>query len=501
MKSNLLVRNILTSQAGFAVSAITALFLSPLVVHALGDARYGIWALLMSFTGHYGLLSLGVRGALTRYIAESKAKNDDHMLRAFTDTALGLLLFSAIVALLFSLLLAPFLPKLFNIPSQLSIETQYSFLLIAATVSVTFLDSLLQSSLIGIQRMEWLNLNGILGTLARAALTIYVLRQNGGMKELALITLIVTIAASLGDLAIYRANFKNLPLQVRAFSFKILRTLLAFGLKSTTSSVGMILIYQCDLLVLGICADPVTLGHYSLAGSLIAYLNSFVNALSYAFAPYATEQFALTGLDGLRTFFVKAANKMYALAAIIVACSLVFSKPFFALWIGPEYSHIHIILSVLMISQFPAIGARIGSAVLIGRAQIGPLAAASVLEGCANIILSLILVHRFGALGVAIGTAVPMFICSGIWLPHYVVRILHIPKKDFFYKILLPALLIFLCTLALGCLINILLVPGNWFMLIFAIMATVLIALGLTLLSDKLPTRMNALLWRPRSLL
>ncbi len=44
---------------------MVAFFLTPFVVNSLGSTAYGIWVLLMSLTGYYGLLDLGVSAALT----------------------------------------------------------------------------------------------------------------------------------------------------------------------------------------------------------------------------------------------------------------------------------------------------------------------------------------------------------------------------------------------------------------------------------------------------
>jgi O-antigen/teichoic acid export membrane protein len=63
------LRNVITNWAGTFSSMLIAFFLSPFVVHHLGATSYGIWILIMSVTGYLGLLDLGVRGTVPRYIA------------------------------------------------------------------------------------------------------------------------------------------------------------------------------------------------------------------------------------------------------------------------------------------------------------------------------------------------------------------------------------------------------------------------------------------------
>ena len=74
-----LLRNILSNWAGFLVEACVAFYLSPFVIHTLGDTSYGIWILLTSLTGYFGLLNLGLRPAINKYVAEfagSRAEAD-----------------------------------------------------------------------------------------------------------------------------------------------------------------------------------------------------------------------------------------------------------------------------------------------------------------------------------------------------------------------------------------------------------------------------------------
>src|SRR5207249_1908173 len=72
------LRNIFSNWAGFICSSIISFFLSPFVVHHLGNSAYGIWILMGSLTGYLGLLNLGVRGAVTKYVAQlhAEAKED-----------------------------------------------------------------------------------------------------------------------------------------------------------------------------------------------------------------------------------------------------------------------------------------------------------------------------------------------------------------------------------------------------------------------------------------
>jgi O-antigen/teichoic acid export membrane protein len=71
-----LIRNAASNWLGFAVQAAVAFFLTPFVLASLGPSRYGVWMLVGSLTGYYGLLDLGFRAGLTQYLTRYLATGD-----------------------------------------------------------------------------------------------------------------------------------------------------------------------------------------------------------------------------------------------------------------------------------------------------------------------------------------------------------------------------------------------------------------------------------------
>ncbi len=70
------LRNVLSNWGAFVLNAGIAFFLAPYVVGVLGAEAYGVWILVGSLVGYLGLLDVGVRGAVTRYIATHHAAGE-----------------------------------------------------------------------------------------------------------------------------------------------------------------------------------------------------------------------------------------------------------------------------------------------------------------------------------------------------------------------------------------------------------------------------------------
>jgi len=56
-----ILKNVGSSWSALAINVVVGVFLSPFIVHRLGDAAYGIWVLIFSVTGYYGLFDLVIR--------------------------------------------------------------------------------------------------------------------------------------------------------------------------------------------------------------------------------------------------------------------------------------------------------------------------------------------------------------------------------------------------------------------------------------------------------
>ena len=56
-----ILRNIFSNWTGYLITILVGFFLAPFVLHHLGNTGYGVWTLVLSLTGYFGLLDLGIR--------------------------------------------------------------------------------------------------------------------------------------------------------------------------------------------------------------------------------------------------------------------------------------------------------------------------------------------------------------------------------------------------------------------------------------------------------
>src|SRR6202161_2897471 len=83
-----LVTNVGSSWFSLGFDVLVGLFLSPFLLHWLGDTAFGIWVLIFSITGYYGLFDLGIRSSVVRYVSKFTATGESDKLNRLVHTSL-----------------------------------------------------------------------------------------------------------------------------------------------------------------------------------------------------------------------------------------------------------------------------------------------------------------------------------------------------------------------------------------------------------------------------
>src|SRR5215469_10079381 len=83
-----LAKSVFSNWAFLFVNVLVAFWMTPFVVFHLGDSAYGIWALVLQLTGYMGVVDVGLRSALVRFISRLSARKDHASLNRLLSSAL-----------------------------------------------------------------------------------------------------------------------------------------------------------------------------------------------------------------------------------------------------------------------------------------------------------------------------------------------------------------------------------------------------------------------------
>ena len=419
-------KNVTSNWLALGINVLVGVLLSPFILHRLGDAAFGIWVLIFSLTGYYGIFDLGIRSAIVRYISKFSATGDAEELCKVVNTNLFVYSCIGAVSMALTLLLSVYVERLFHIPPELHDAARWLLIMTGASVAVGFPLGLMDGILAGLQRFYLLSWTNILSGLVRALLIVVALNHGFGLITIALITVAVSTAASLlrAVIALRVCPVTFSPRYIRRETFT------ATARYSGVSFVLLIatrLKFKSDEIVLGTMLSAAAITYFNIGARIVDYAGNVVTSLAQIFVPMASHSEATGDLDGLRKMFV-AGNRFCAMVIFPICLTLIIlGKSIIEVWVGKKYVAVSYPVLVVMILPCTLLWAQgASSRLLLGISKHRTWALVTLVEGIANVLLSVLLVRPYGIIGDALGTAIPMTLSMTLFMPRHVCRELNI---------------------------------------------------------------------------
>ncbi len=437
-----ILRNLSSNWAGIIINIVLSLFLAPLTVRSLGNEYYGIWALMMQFTGYLWLFDFGIRESVVKYVAQYHASGREDRLSATVHTAVSIYSGVALVAFAGTGVLAAAMPHLFNIPPHAVWTAQMTAVITGATVAQSFVFNVYVGVLMGLQRYDAIARLGIIFGLLRAVVLVVLLKAGYGVIALAVLQLVVSVAS---NLVIYRLCVAELP-YLRAKWIRPERgdtsMLLNYGKYTLVSNLGDKIIFASDSIVIGMYLPIAAITYFAIGSSLIDYFRSFMVSFGSMLNPLSSSLDARNETGLVSRVVMTGAKAMVILGLPVCVAFVLLGDRFISLWMGPEYGGpAGTVLAVLAAGHVLGLPYYTLSGVLHGLGKHPVIAFSRVFEAVVNLVLSVILVQRLGLLGVAIGTAVPHVIVAAIILPLVLPRLHPIDLGAYFRTVYVRPLL------------------------------------------------------------
>lgn len=424
------VKNVTATWLGLLVQAVVGFFLSPFILHRLGDGAFSIWVLVFAVTGYLNLFDFGIRSSVVKYTAQFIASGDRDQLSRYLSTSLAFYSAVALVIIGIAGLGSAYLRLFFNIPTELLRSARILFLLAGINVALIFPLSVFAGALEGLQKFSWLQLTQVGIVLLRAFLFVVVLMRGAGLLTIGVIAVTLSILSYVifTGLALYALPFR---ISLRSVEAKAFGKLLNYGVFAFAIMAAEKLRFQSDAMVIGALLSSTVITSFSIAAKLVEYSSSAVRSMSQIFTPMASQFHAAGDLPRLRRIFV-AGNHASAFIAFPICISLVIvGKAILKAWMGASYVASYPVLVLLIIPRTLYMAQSTSIRLLLGMGQHRALASVLLFEGGANLALSCVLARPFGIFGVAMGTAIPLICTSLFFLPRHLCRLLQLPLQTF----------------------------------------------------------------------
>jgi O-antigen/teichoic acid export membrane protein len=421
-----IMKNVGSSWFALGMNVLVGIFLSPFILHRLGDEAFGLWVLIFSVTGYYGLFDLGIRSSIVRYVAKYSATDDHEQLNRLLSTAMVSYSTVGLVCLLLTGIGAFFVSSIFRVPADFLSTARWLFLMVGTAVSLGFPLGVFGGVLEGLQRFYLLNFTSTTSILLRALLIVIALKHGGGLLTVALVTVGLPLLTAVLNAAFV---FHLLPVRFRRsyVDRATLKKIANYGGTTFMIIVAGRLRFKTDAVVIGTFLSSAAITYFAIGSRLVDYAGEVVSSLAQIFVPMSSYSDAQGDLSGLQTLFV-AGNRACALIIFPIAATLiVLGKSIISVWVGARYiAASYPVLLILLIPTTLMLAQSASGRILFGMAKHRTLAWVTLAEGVSNLALSIALVRPYGIVGDAIGTAVPLTCTMVFFLPQHLCRLLKI---------------------------------------------------------------------------
>jgi O-antigen/teichoic acid export membrane protein len=416
-----LVRNVFSNWLGFAVASIVSFFLSPFVVRHLGNSGYGVWTLTMSLTGYFGLLDLGVRGAVTRYVAKYHVQEAHADTSKVVSTALAIFLTAGAIVIILSIGIAVPALRYVKIPMAFQFAARVVIVLTAVNIAVSLASGVFGGIIVALQRQDLSNAIEVSNTLFRMIAIIAVLYHGRGLISLAIVQLSFAILTGVAYVVTAVRLYPQFRIDFSECDKEHLKLISSFSVYLLCLRLSSILIFYTDSVVISVFLPVSAVTFFVIAGNLTNYSRGLLSGISTAVTPTASVLEAKRQAEELNRVLLKGTRYATMVFLPIGISFLIRGSSFIGLWMGRSYAALSgDVLSVLTIALLFSAGNGVAGSMTLGISRHKGIVPFALTEGLCNLVLSIILIRHYGIVGVALGTAIPNLAVNIIFWPLYI---------------------------------------------------------------------------------
>ncbi|MCU1248559.1 MAG: hypothetical protein JWQ49_1588 [Edaphobacter sp.] len=437
-----IARNVLFNWLGTIANMAVGFFLSPFILHRLGDVAFGVFVLANSVVAYLGLLDLGMQSSVLRFVSQGHTKGDHQGASEALSAALWVRLQISALALLLSAGIAVVFPHIFKVPQALAIDARKAILLIGVTMALSMSIGVVGGVISALNRYDLQNYMSLTQTAIRVIGVVFVLRTGHGIVGIALSELVAVVVGNVLLVWIARRLYPELRIQLKKPKPETLRKIWSYSFYAFLTTIAVQLVYQTDNLVVGAFVSASAVTYFAIANNLCRYATQMVSSMGGTFVPAASTYEAAGDTASLLMLYKNGTRATLMISLPMLITFIVRGPSFIGLWMGPEYAHSSgIVLIILSIALFFSYANRTAGAIAFGIEKHKTTALWSIGEGVANLALSVLLVRWYGIYGVAIGTMVPSLFVQVILWPRYISKLVGLSSFEVIGQIWGPMLL------------------------------------------------------------
>lgn len=477
-KIRLIGRNISFRIISYAVTIVISFFLFPFIVRHVGKEVYGVYLVVMTVTGYFGLLDLGVMSALTKYVSEYNGKGDMKTINKIINASFSFYILIGVVIAFLMFICSLYFHHFFKIDtSNIKITNQ---LFIVACISALFVWPL--NTFHGtIQGLNLWNIDATVNIFTQIFnfLAAIVLLSSGyGIVHLFIASQTLTV---FGSLVLYyiakkKSNFKIIFPYVKIETFKFIFN---FSFFMFLSSLISIFIFQIHNIIIGYFISMSAVTIYAVAFNIqkcFRAINSTIGAPPWTIA---SEMEGQKDYEGQKRLLFTGTKYMSAVLLPVIFMMLIFVEPFIIYWMGPDFHESIFPARIIILFWLFNGTSELATGMLTAKGIVKEVVFIQFAIAVLNVAIGISLIKILGITAMALGLTLSMIFVGFPLFLRLSLRSLNVSFKEYFDKSIKRNFWLYSFVIVLSLIVFKYLYPSNLYFTLFELLVIYLVSLGI----------------------
>ena len=475
--------NVVANLFSFAITIIISLFITPIIVNALGSEAYGYVGLAGNFVNYAALITVALNSMASRFVSIEIYKGDyKEANKYFTSVFFANLMIALVMLPIFAGIIWK-LEYLIEIPVQLVTDVKIAFAITFLQFLLNVLLSRYEIATFVTNRLYLNQKNTLISSFLRLALilvcfnlfSVRITYQVGA-------TFVGSAFCYVMNVIYTRRYLPKLKIRRQDFDFSYIKRLLSSGVWSLVNKLSSILLDGLDLLLTNLFIGPLQMGALALSRTITSMFYTLRGTLDYPFAPPMTECYAKGDIPGVIRN-ARMGNKVLGIIMIApMAAFTVYGMSFFKLWVPTQDSSLIQTLALLaMLNLLASSCINTVFTVFSVTNNVRIPALMTLLNGVLTVLVNMLLLNftNLGVYAIAGTASILGMLRNYIFTPLYGAHCLKVKKSTFYHEILTGNFCLII-NLAVGLLFHRFISVGdNWITLILAAGSMAVVCIGI----------------------
>jgi O-antigen/teichoic acid export membrane protein len=315
------------------IRVVIAFVTTPIYLHHLGDARFGVIAIVWTLLGLFGFMDLGLSRAVTNALSRLRDAPQAERARVLLTTMALNFGFGLIGGFLLYLVGEFLIGRFISLPDALRPELATALPWMACLLPMTLVSASAGGALESRERFFLANCIQVAGvSLSQIAPVIVAVTVSPSLTAVIPATVIAQATSVVATLIV--VHRLEGPFSFRALDWREGRTLLGYGGWMAVTNMMYPALASADQFIIGSIVGVAAVAHYAVPMSLVLRSNAIPVAFGRTFFPRMS---SLSG-DAAYALATRALSTMGYGFATVCAPAIILSPTLFRYWISPDFA-------------------------------------------------------------------------------------------------------------------------------------------------------------------